>query len=222
MKNTAIMAIAIVMVMLMGQTKAQTTKLFMPDMAHEWHTFLAKSGRNSDPLKVFDFEKNVLHVSGEEFGYAVTEKSYKEFHLSLEFKWGEKKYPPRENDKRDAGILYFVQNTKGDKVWPQAIEFQIQEGDCGDFWLVDNVGLTYKDTVVAGKDYYRIVKLKNAENPNGQWNKAEVIVKSNTITHLLNGEIVNQGTNPTISEGKILIQSEGAEIYYKNVTIETY
>lgn len=209
-------------ILFQAQVYAQKLKLFVPAQANEWHTFLEKSGKNSDPLKVFDFTNEVLRVSGEEFGYVVTERSFKNFKLTLDFKWGEKKFPPRANERRDAGILYFVQNEKGDKIWPQSIEFQIQEGDCGDIWLVDNVSITANDTAFAPSAYKRIVKLKEAEKPKGQWNKAEVIVREGTITHLLNGEIVNKASNPSIFEGKIVLQSEGSEIFYRNVVVEIF
>src|SRR5688572_55827 len=80
----------------------KTTTLFEPDKKNEWYIYLAKSGKNNDPRRVFQFEGNVLHVSGEDFGYIVTEKKYADFRFTVEFKWGEKKYPPRENAKRDA------------------------------------------------------------------------------------------------------------------------
>src|SRR5258708_34409638 len=68
-----------------------------------WYTFLRTKGKNSDPEKVFVVEDGLLHISGQEFGYISTERTYKNFHLIAEFKWGEKKYPPRDADttKRD-------------------------------------------------------------------------------------------------------------------------
>ncbi|MDB5120700.1 MAG: hypothetical protein JWN56_1918 [Sphingobacteriales bacterium] len=194
--------------------------LFTPNNKNEWHTFIEGAGKNNDPLQVFKFEKNVLHASGERFGYVITEKSYSNFHLSLEFKWGEKKYPPREKDKRDGGVLYHSVLYSGDKIWPRSLEFQIQEGDCGDFWLTDSVTMTHADTLTKSEGGHRVVKTKNAEKPNGQWNKVEVIVKDGIITHKLNGEVVNTGKNPSVPGGQIVLQSEGAEIYYRDIKLE--
>ena len=194
---------------------------FTPANQNEWYTFIAGAGRNNDSFRVFSFEKNVLHVSGERFGYMSTTKSYSNFHLSLDFKWGEKKFPPRMNDKRDAGVLYYAVLYSGDKIWPRSLEFQIQEGDCGDFWLTDSVSMTHADTATKFAPWYRVVKTKNAEKPNGEWNKVEIIVKDGMITHKLNGEIVNTGKNPSVPGGQIVVQSEGAEIYYRNIRLET-
>jgi hypothetical protein len=36
----------------------------------------------------------------------------------------------------------------------------------------------------------------------------------------MNGELVNEGRNPDPSAGQIVLQSEGAELYYRNITIE--
>lgn len=206
---------------LLAQGAKQIKSLFIPGNKSEWYTFIGGgAGKNNDSLHIFQFEKDVLHVSGQRFGYISTEKSYSNFHLTLEFKWGTNKYPPRENAKRDAGVLYHAVIYNGDKIWPRSLEFQIQEGDCGDFWLTDSVSMTHADTITPLSRGHRVVKSKDAEKPNGEWNKVEIIVKDGMITHKLNGEIVNTGKNPSVPGGRIVLQSEGAEIYYKDVKLE--
>ena len=59
-------------------------------------TLLEKQGINSDPNRVFQVEKDVLHITGQEFGGLVTQKEYGNYYLRAEFKWGEKTYPPRD------------------------------------------------------------------------------------------------------------------------------
>ena len=58
----------------------------------------------------------------------------------MEFKWGQKKWPPRENAVRDSGLLYYCVGQQGGKngkgPWMESLECQIQEHDCGDFWSV--------------------------------------------------------------------------------------
>lgn len=217
---TAILGFLICCNNLTAQPSRKTIKLFNPQNKQEWYTFIEREGRDKDSLHVFQFEKDVLHVSGQRFGYIITEKSYSNFHLTLDFKWGTQKYPPRENEKRDAGVLYHAVLYSGDKIWPRSLEFQIQEGDCGDFWLTDSVSMTHADTITPLARWHRVIKSKDAEKPNGQWNKVEIIVKDGMITHKINGEIVNTGKNPSIPGGKIVLQSEGAEIYYKDVKLK--
>jgi hypothetical protein len=64
---------------------------------------------------------------------------YGDFHLRLEFKWGEKKWPPRESVVRDSGILYYAVGGHGaspNKAWMRSVECQVQEHDVGDYWGV--------------------------------------------------------------------------------------
>jgi hypothetical protein len=93
------------------QTKlAEMKPLFNKTNLEGWHSFLKTKGVNNDPEKVFAIENGLLHISGKEFGYIETDKSFKNFHLLVEFKWGTKKWPPRDADttRRDNGILYYV------------------------------------------------------------------------------------------------------------------
>jgi hypothetical protein len=55
-------------------------------------------------------------------------------------KWGEGTFPPRQGQARDSGILYNIQGP--DKVWPSSVEFQINKGCTGDFWMTDGAALT--------------------------------------------------------------------------------
>ena len=75
-------------------------------------TFLTSKGLNSDPEHVFQVENGVIHVSGKEFGYIITKKTYQNFYLRAEFKWGEGTYGSREGKARDSGILYNVQGVQ--------------------------------------------------------------------------------------------------------------
>src|ERR1700751_6071669 len=49
-------------------------------------TFLTGGRLNSDPDHVFQVENGVIHVSGKEFGYIITKKTYQNFYLRAEFK----------------------------------------------------------------------------------------------------------------------------------------
>ena len=187
-----------------------------------WYSFLKTKGKNNDPDKVFAVENGVLHISGKEFGYISTEKEYANFHLVAEFKWGVKKYPPRDADttKRDNGICYYFPAGVPDKVWPKSIEFQVQETDLGDMWLIDHATIVAKGVRSKPDSFTRVLKIKNAERPSGEWNRIELIANKGKITYIVNGTVVNEGSDPSLNKGKILVQSEGAEIYYRKIAIE--
>ncbi|HYC84004.1 MAG TPA: DUF1080 domain-containing protein [Chryseosolibacter sp.] len=188
-----------------------------------WYTWLETKGKNNDPEKVFTVEADgVLHDSGKEAGYIMTEKGFENYHFKLEFKWGNDKWPPRLNNKRDSGICYNVPADETDKIWPRSVECQIQEGDVGDFWL-----LGYSTIQVDGKQnapsmYTRMTKKKDSEKPNGEWNTVEVISFNGKCVHIVNGVVVNYGENSSLIGGRILLQSEFAELFYRNVSIREF
>ena len=200
-----------------SQAKGRVVKLFNGRNLDGWYTFLRTKGKNSDPESIFKVEGKMIHVLGKEFGYLSTINEYDNFHLTVEFKWGEQKFPPREKAKRDSGILYRFPMGQEDKVWPHSIECQVQEGDCGDFWLV--AGTTVVGDGVTQTRYFQ--KKKDAEKPHGEWNKIEIIADGGKCGHFVNGVLVNEATEASVSKGKILLQSEGAEVFYRKVELRT-
>lgn len=200
-----------------SQAKGRVVKLFNGRNLDGWYPFLRTKGKNNDPESIFKVEDKMIHVLGKEFGYLSTINEYDNFHLTLEFKWGEQKFPPREKAKRDSGILYRFPMGQEDKVWPHSLECQIQEGDCGDFWLV--AGTTIVGDGVTQSRYFQ--KKKDAEKPHGKWNRIEVIAEGGKCRHLVNGVLVNEGTEASVSKGRIVLQSEGAEVFYRKVELRT-
>jgi len=57
----------------------------------------------------------------------------------------------------------------------------------------------------------------SSEKPTGEWNTMEVVSKANTIEVTVNGIVQNKGTNVSLSEGSICLQSEGKDIEFRNV-----
>ncbi len=201
------------------QSAAQKFKpLFNGKNLNGWYSFLKNKGKNNDSNQVFTVKDGLLKITGQDFGYIVTEKSFTDFHLVVEFKWGEKKYPPRENVVRDNGICYYVVAT--DKVWPRSVECQIQEGDCGDFWLIDSVTAIVDGVQQGPTKNTRVKKKTDNEKPSGEWNRVEVIAVNGKCTHIVNGVTVAEATNVSLRSGRILIQSEGAETYYRKIEIK--
>ena len=197
--------------------ESEATLLFNGKNLDGWYVYVPHKDKSISPLEdsggVFKVEDGAIHVSGEEFGCLTTKQEYANYHLFVEFKWGTKRYAPRENAVRDSGILMHCVGP--DKVWTKSIECQIQEGDCGDFWMVDGTTLE-----VDGKVEPRFKKKnKDAEKPSGEWNTVEVICNGDQITNIVNGVVVNKGTKASVTKGKIMLQSEGAEVFYRRVEL---
>ena len=60
----------------------------------------------------------------------------------------------------------------------------------------------------------------DVESAYGQWTRLEVIASGDRITNIVNGKVVNEATRSSVAEGKIILQSEGAEIYFRRVDLE--
>jgi hypothetical protein len=107
------------------------------------------------------------------------------------------------------------------KIWPKAVEAQLMADHAGDFWLVDNFKLKVdakrQDPKVA-RHYYRMKD--RAEKAVGEWNQYEITCKGDSIRLVINGQLVNEGTEAELVRGRILLQSEGAEIHFKDVALE--
>ena len=207
---------------------------------------------NNDPLKVFTVVQEdgapAIRVSGQIFGYIVSKENFSNFHLKLQFKWGQLKWAPRLADKRDAGLLYYSVGTPGEhpETWMVSQECQIQEGDCGDFWPIGNTRIdvpsakvdtgryqfhpdeplvTYGNGTTAGP---RCAKYPDNEKQNGMWNTVEVISFNGNSVHLINGKVVMRlfnsrnlvnGIEEELKAGRIQLQSEGAEIFYRKIEV---
>jgi hypothetical protein len=53
----------------------------------------------------------------------------------------------------------------------------------------------------------------------GEWNTLVVTMKADTMTVQLNGVIVSKATDLGVTKGRIQIQSEGAEVLFKRITL---
>ncbi len=62
---------------------------------------------------------------------------------------------------------------------------------------------------------------QDIEKPTGEWNTLECIANGDEITIILNGTIVNHAYQVKPHKGKIQIQSEGAEIFFRKVALQS-
>jgi len=70
------------------ETNSLFTTMLQPNDFNGWNKFLDTKGLNNDPENIFTVKDGILKVVGKEVGYIITEKSYKNYHMKLQFKWG--------------------------------------------------------------------------------------------------------------------------------------
>lgn len=211
-------------------------------------------GRNERGIFTVIMEegKPVLRVSGEIYAALTTKEEYENYHLKVEFRWSEKKWPPRLTEKRDSGVLYHCLGKHGAfwNVFMHSLECQIQEDDCGSFYRVGSTLAKVPVDAVLKLDPKQKMRPKfnpdgelrefapgksgtvlgpvSNEKPHGEWNTIEVMTVSDQAVHIVNGRVVmglqqirqemGDGTIP-LKRGRIQIQSEGAELFYRQIAI---
>jgi hypothetical protein len=207
-------------------------------------------GLNQDPFEIFTVVtvdgSPALRLSGQIFGTLSSLESFSSYHLRLEFKWGEKRWPPRADRVRDSGLLYHGHGPHGGGTgspWINSHELQIQEKDCGDYWAVGPVTsditarstgekLFQYDRLAAPLPFgpgnpngTRVVKSADLEKPHGEWNTIELFCLGDQSVHVVNGQVVlrvrslRSSAGERLTAGRIQIQTEGAEIFYRNIEI---
>ena len=229
------------------------TPLFNGRNFDGWYTWLESSGKNSDPQKIFSIRDGAVHVyanapdgTKQPQGYFSTESEYSNYRLKFQYRWGTKRFIPRAQMKRDAGLMYHMVGP--DLLWPTCVECQVQETDTGDFVMV---GTTL--TVRLGPPSFNLPRyaahgkptpglsmhVLNAGEYNDPpedflsgWNTVEVVVGPRELTHIVNGKVNNRGTDPLqpdpkqprkwipLTKGRILFQAEGAEVLYRDIRIK--
>lgn len=115
-----------------------------------------------DPYRVFTVHDGMVHVSGQEPGGFATSDSFSNYHLIVEWKWGNATWHPRRFMARNSGIMVHCVGPDGDALasWMESIECQIIEGGTGDLIVVPGKGkpprLTSEVRIGAdGQPYYQ-------------------------------------------------------------------
>lgn len=237
----------------------ETISLFNGKDLQGLYTWLEDTGRE-DPRRVFFVQDGILAISGDGWGGIATEAEYRDYHLTVEFKWGDRTWGRREKSARDSGILLHCIGPDGGYggqegkpgPWMTSIECQIIEGGVGDLLVVggkDEEGAPIpasltaevepdrdgepcwsrggsKKTIASGrvnwfgrdpdwKDEVGFRGKLDVESPHGEWTRVECDCDGDRVTILVNGQIVNEAERLVPSAGKILLQTEGAEIFIR-------
>ncbi|MCC6676118.1 MAG: DUF1080 domain-containing protein [Phycisphaerales bacterium] len=161
------------------------------------------------PESVWEVKDGILICKGNPVGYIRTDKDYTNYVLKLEWRFN-----PVTKKAGNSGVL--LRMVGEDKVWPKSVEAQLQSGSAGDFWNIDEFKMTTEPSRLNGRN---TKKTHGNENPVGEWNEYEIIVDHGTVTLKVNGEVLNEATEVEELAGKICLQSEGAEIQFRNIRL---
>lgn len=161
------------------------------------------------PESVWEVKDGILICKGNPVGYIRTEKDYTNYVLKVEWRFN-----PVTKQAGNSGVL--LRMVGEDKVWPKSVEAQLQSGSAGDFWNIDEFKMKTDPSRLNGRN---TKKTHGNENPIGEWNEYEIIVDHGTVTLKVNGEVLNEATDVEEVAGKICLQSEGAEIHFRKISV---
>ena len=188
------------------------------DAVANWYAYV-KDHKYDNAGEVYQFTDSMIRLHGNKAGYLMSNKSYGDFELTLEYRWNMEPAYQRGSGKKNSGVMYNVPDTARDMLWPAGIQFQVKEGATGDFILLENVTLTVRDTTrVPGKSV-AVARLSEQEKPLGQWNSILIRSVQGKCFQYLNGVLVNEGSNASSQSGRILLQYEGSPIDFRHIVV---
>ncbi|HTN75515.1 MAG TPA: DUF1080 domain-containing protein [Pirellulaceae bacterium] len=233
----------------------QTIKLLPDSGLAGWESYLQASGRE-DPRGVFKIKEGVLHISGDDRGYLATRDAYANYHLSLEYQWGQHRSDDSKYVRNSGVLLHAIGEHGNAKPWMTSVEVQLAQGCEGDLILIRGKDASGKQhpatltsntkldtdkrtrwdahgtkTVYSGKQFWwnkhdptfeELLDTRgrwDVASPLGKWTKVDCICRDDKITIQINGQTVNEVYAVQPSAGRILLQNEGYELFFRNVTL---
>ena len=198
--------------------------LFNGQDISNWTVDVPSADNNPDSLPSFIVRDGVLVSLGNPRGHLISRTVYRDYHLEIEYR-----FPGKPGN---SGVLIHASTPRAlYRMFPRSVEVQMQNGDAGDFWCIEE-NITVDNMEVrrprkAGQkwggsvgDARRILNLTDtSENPPGEWNKMVVQAKGATIKVWVNGDLVNYGYGASASEGQIALQAEGAEVEVRRMQL---
>lgn len=220
-----------------------------------WEVWLKKTG-DKDPDGIFSVEEGIIRAGDGDQGYLATKAAYRDYHLSLEYKWGRK----NQVDKyvRNSGVLLHGVGLHGSAggVWMTSIESQLAQGCEGDLIVIAGKqadGKNYpatltsetmvaedkktrwqrggKPVVYSGRQFWwsrhepffeELIDTRgkhDVASPLGEWTSVECLCAGERLTIKINGKEVNEAYDVKPAAGRILLQTEGHEVWFRNVVI---
>lgn len=236
--------------------KEGLTRLFNGKDLTGLYTWL-KDTQREDPRKVFAVEAGLLHISGDGYGYLATDKEYRDYHLTVEYKWGSK--TDGRKYVRNSGILLHGVGPDGGAggTWMSSIECQLAQGCVGDLIVIrgqdenqKTIPVQLTSDIVLGPDqrprwhkggqprvftkgqlwwslhdadFKELLDTRgrhDVESPLGEWTRVECLCDGKRITVVVNGTTVNECYDTFPAAGKILLQSEGFELFVRKFELQ--
>lgn len=190
--------------------------LFDGETTDGWHNY------NADTLSsMWRVEGGTLMLAGRGGGDIVTDASFRNFELNLEWKIS----------ACGNNGLFFHAEEGHQHIWTVAPEYQLLDNTCAD----DNETPTHR----AAANYDIHAPTEDATRPAGEWNRTRLVVDNGLVQHYLNGtkvveyELGSEAWREAVDnskfapfpdyglagEGPIGLQDHGDPIWFRNIKV---
>jgi len=152
----------------------------------------------------------VLRLDTKASGYLVSERSFSNYHLHVEWRW-----PRDAAANANSGVLLHL--TGPDGIWPLSFECQLKNGNAGQ---VVGMGLDIPGAPLLNQRKRAPRRAPASEKPLGDWNSYEIYAQDAEIIAFVNGVLQNHVQALPRSSGQIALQAEGFPIEFRNLWLE--
>ena len=161
------------------------------------------------PPDAWFLRDQIIGTTGQPDGFLRSKKKYRNFVLRAEWRFQEGwEAKAGQHPWPNAGFFIHAQEIKDG--WPVSLEVQGYFAQAGSLFGV-------RGGKIAGAKRGPFV----TDRPKfGSWDKYEITSKNGSITIVLNGVLVNEGSGAWPEEGNVCLQSEGWPVFYRNVSIK--
>ena len=189
-----------------------------------WDVDVPDRDTNPNVAASFIVRNGMLVSLGTPRGHLISKGVYRDYRLETEYR-----FPGKGGN---CGILVHASRPRAlYKMFPQSIEVQMDSGNAGDFWVIQEdievEDMEKRRPRKSGEKYggaegdaRRILNLTDgSERPLGEWNTMIIEARDRTIKVWVNGDVVNHGFGATADHGKIAVQAEGTEVEFRKLEI---
>ena len=182
------------------------TMLFNGKNLDGW-TFFVNPEAGVPAADVFGVKDGVITISGQPYGFMMTDASFDDYELHVEWRW--------IGEPSNSGLFQRVE--PAEKLWPRCAEVNLKAGSAGD--MISFAEIPFDEQKENGSRFKTGFETGDLEVRAGEWNSADIICEGHLIRVFINGVLKNEA-HYIGTEGHIAIQSEGGPLEVRNVYVK--
>ena len=187
-----------------------------------WHVDVPEMDSIATARNPFIVRDSMLVSLGTPNGHLITDSVYENYRLEVQYRFA--------GEPGNCGVLVHASTPRAlYGMFPKSMEVQMMHENAGDFWcIVEDIKVLGMEKRRGPKENWGITEGKErrvmnltdgSEKPLGEWNTMEIECRANTIKVWVNGALVNDGFDCTVSKGQIAVQAEGSEVEFRKIVI---